>query len=321
MIYSINGIPCDSEYLEHHGILGQRKGVRKGPPYPLNSGDHTAAEKRAAKKAGIKLGAASGTAKSAEVKKKHPIIDKISTKIKESQEKASKKEAEEREKYVERMKSSARERTADAERKKGIQAEKDAEKAEKDKIRVESDAKVKAIFENLEKQETEVEKYGMTKEDALARGTAKDLLQFKGQLTSQEIQNALSRIDWEKKLDAAANAEQKARTEALINKAKKIGTNLYKNAPQYAKWWNAFAASYNKDHAGGKKLPMFDPLGLQGSEAAKKKIMGDILADAGAVDKLVASYKDMSIEQLMRAHSRLMKLQNGGNGGNTKKQK
>lgn len=33
--------------LEHHGIDGQKWGVRNGPPYPLAAGDHSAAEKRA----------------------------------------------------------------------------------------------------------------------------------------------------------------------------------------------------------------------------------------------------------------------------------
>lgn len=33
--------------LYHHGVLGQQWGVRNGPPYPLDSGDHSASEKRA----------------------------------------------------------------------------------------------------------------------------------------------------------------------------------------------------------------------------------------------------------------------------------
>lgn len=33
--------------LNHHGILGQKWGKRNGPPYPLNAGDHSAAEKKA----------------------------------------------------------------------------------------------------------------------------------------------------------------------------------------------------------------------------------------------------------------------------------
>ena len=33
--------------LYHHGILGQKYGVRNGPPYPLKSSDHSTAEKKA----------------------------------------------------------------------------------------------------------------------------------------------------------------------------------------------------------------------------------------------------------------------------------
>lgn len=34
-------------YLYHHGILGQRWGKRNGPPYPLDSSNHSASEKKA----------------------------------------------------------------------------------------------------------------------------------------------------------------------------------------------------------------------------------------------------------------------------------
>ena len=34
-------------YLAHHGILGQKWGKRNGPPYPLDSGDHSASERKA----------------------------------------------------------------------------------------------------------------------------------------------------------------------------------------------------------------------------------------------------------------------------------
>ena len=40
MYYTVNGIIC------HHGILGMRWGRRNGPPYPLDSGDHSASEKK-----------------------------------------------------------------------------------------------------------------------------------------------------------------------------------------------------------------------------------------------------------------------------------
>ena len=37
----------ESNYLMHHGILGQKWGHKNGPPYPLGSSDHSASEKKA----------------------------------------------------------------------------------------------------------------------------------------------------------------------------------------------------------------------------------------------------------------------------------
>lgn len=37
-------------YLKHHGIMGQKWGIKNGPPYPLDAEDHSAAEKKAKKK-------------------------------------------------------------------------------------------------------------------------------------------------------------------------------------------------------------------------------------------------------------------------------
>lgn len=44
----------DSNFLAHHGILGQKWGRRNGPPYPLNSSDYSPAEKKAARAAGAR---------------------------------------------------------------------------------------------------------------------------------------------------------------------------------------------------------------------------------------------------------------------------
>ena len=59
----------DTDYLEHHGILGQKHGRRNGPPYPLGSGDHSSAEKKAASAAGVKVGSDSGKGSIENVKK------------------------------------------------------------------------------------------------------------------------------------------------------------------------------------------------------------------------------------------------------------
>ena len=46
--------------MNHHGVLGQKHGVKNGPPYPLDEGDHSSSEESAAKKAGISVGTSSG---------------------------------------------------------------------------------------------------------------------------------------------------------------------------------------------------------------------------------------------------------------------
>ena len=47
-------------FVNHNGILGQRHGVKNGPPYPLKEGAHSSSEESAAKKAGISVGTSSG---------------------------------------------------------------------------------------------------------------------------------------------------------------------------------------------------------------------------------------------------------------------
>lgn len=41
-------IQMADDYLEHHGIEGQKWGVKNGPPYPLDAGDRSPREVRAA---------------------------------------------------------------------------------------------------------------------------------------------------------------------------------------------------------------------------------------------------------------------------------
>ena len=64
----------EESYLSHHGILGMKWGKKNGPPYPLGSNDHSLAQKKAAKSAGIKVGGSSGKGSIANLfKKKKPV--------------------------------------------------------------------------------------------------------------------------------------------------------------------------------------------------------------------------------------------------------
>lgn len=41
------GVDLFNDYIEHHGIMGMKWGVKNGPPYPLGADDHNASERRA----------------------------------------------------------------------------------------------------------------------------------------------------------------------------------------------------------------------------------------------------------------------------------
>ena len=80
--------------MNHNGILGQKHGVRNGPPYPLEEGDHSSSEESAAKKAGISVGTSSGKGSldNVESANKKETIDKKESSSDTSQKKPTKED-------------------------------------------------------------------------------------------------------------------------------------------------------------------------------------------------------------------------------------
>lgn len=64
-------------YLEHHGILGQKWGVKNGPPYPLDANAHNSREKKAGWRKSLDKGSSS---KSEETKRKESVSNAKKTK-------------------------------------------------------------------------------------------------------------------------------------------------------------------------------------------------------------------------------------------------
>ena len=58
-------------FLSHHGIKGQRWGVKNGPPYPLKAKDHSKSEQSAGWRSSLK-----GSSKSKSSVKKHGLSKK-----------------------------------------------------------------------------------------------------------------------------------------------------------------------------------------------------------------------------------------------------
>ncbi len=67
----------NSNYLEHHGILGMHWGKRNGPPYPLDAADHSQSEK----KAGYKKSLGGGRNESLYDRKRAKVTAKYDKKI------------------------------------------------------------------------------------------------------------------------------------------------------------------------------------------------------------------------------------------------
>ena len=81
-------------FVNHNGILGQKHGVRNGPPYPLEEGGHSSSEESAAKKAGISVGTSSGKGSldNAESANKKETSDKKESSSDTSQKKPTKED-------------------------------------------------------------------------------------------------------------------------------------------------------------------------------------------------------------------------------------
>lgn len=144
----------ESNYLAHHGILGQKWGQKNGPPYPLDSGKHSASEKKA------------GWMKS--------LKDKS-----EARKKAKKKKA-----ALEKARAAR------------------AEKAKQEKI---------------------AKEYEEKRQQILKSGKASQVQKYKGEMTNQELRDALNRIQWEKELDKMSASETKSGFEKIDETMEKVG--------------------------------------------------------------------------------------------------
>lgn len=123
----------NKDYLEHNGILGQKWGKKNGPPYPLGKGDHSAAEKNAAKAAGVKVGKSSGKGSIENVKKnKKPPLTEEEKRLK-AEEARLKGDSKNINKYMDKLTTDElRDAQARAQIKKSLAEEKQS-KADKEK--------------------------------------------------------------------------------------------------------------------------------------------------------------------------------------------
>ena len=208
----------DKDYLEHHQILGAKWGKKNGPPYPLGSGDHSSAEKKAAAAAGVKVGKDSGKGSIDNVKKKKKAPLTEEEKRLKAEEARLKGDSKNINKYIDKLTTDElRDAQTRAQIKKSLSEEKQS-KAEKDK------------------------------RDAMLSGDKEKVKEYATKMTYNELSEAMNKVDLMQKLNYEP---PKPTTMDKINNAIKKVDTARDWMEKSLKAYDALAAinnTFNKDN-------------------------------------------------------------------------
>ena len=208
----------DKDYLEHHQILGAKWGKKNGPPYPLGSGDHSSAEKKAAAAAGVKVGKDSGKGSIENVKKKKKAPLTEEEKRLKAEEARLKGDSKNINKYMDKLTTDElRDAQTRAQIKKSLSEEKQS-KAEKDK------------------------------RDAMLSGDKEKVKEYATKMTYNELSEAMNKVDLMQRLNYEP---PKPTTMDKINNAIKKVDTARDWMEKSLKAYDALAAinnTFNKDN-------------------------------------------------------------------------
>ena len=178
-------IESGMEFLEHHGILGQRWGKLNGPPYPLGLGKHSGSEKKAAAEAGVKVGSDSGKGSIENVQKK---------KKKSGVQNKAKKELTPEEKREAALEAA---RTGD---KKKITKYMDQLSTEELRD-AQARSQMRDSLSKKDPQDQRESKAEKEKQDAIRSGDKDKVRQYADQMSYQELSEAMNKIELTQKLN------------------------------------------------------------------------------------------------------------------------
>ena len=161
-----------------------------------------------------------------------------------------------------------------------------------------------AALEKARKAKQEKKEFEANKEKVLNSGSATEVLKYRGKLTNQELQNAVTRLNLEQQLSAISAKEVKTgmdKVTSVMNKVEKATIAVEKGIKAYntvAKVTNSVGKTNLPtigDSSSKKKDPIKEKLIKSGSAKEVSKRFGDF-----TVDELKAISNRMAYEEQIR---------------------
>lgn len=162
-----------------------------------------------------------------------------------------------------------------------------------------------AALEKARQAKAAKKEYEINKKEALAKGSAADILKFKGDLSPQELQSALTRINLEKQLSQIASADTKNAWDKVNSVTDKMG-RMINLTSKGIDAWNTFAKISNSFSEA--KLPVIggDNKKEDPEAKAKEKVISDHMVKNGTLDQVLKYAPSMSKQDLSSALERLV---------------
>ncbi len=258
-------IDTGMDYLEHFGIMGQRWHHRNGPPYPLSKGDHSSAEKEAAKAAHITIGSSSGKGSILKLKRFGGNSKSESTAPESAAKKTTQKKAPQKKELTpEEKRQAALEALRSGDKKK---IAKYIDELSTDELReAQARAQMKDQLTKKDPTEQKASKADVEKQEAIRSGDKEKVKAYADKMTTQELRDAMDKVDLTTKLnkvDPPPSALDKLSD--MMNKVDKMRDAAEKGVKAY----NLLAQVYNSTHPNEKGWPEIHP--KQQSKEQKKE--------------------------------------------------
>lgn len=146
------------------------------------------------------------------------------------------------------------------------------------------------------------------KKNALAKGTATEVLKFKGELTNKELQDAFTRLNTEQLISSIAAKDTKTFWDKVSSVRDKVGRiKDFTNTGIEA--WNTFVKIHNSFSSEDNKLMTIGGDNKKPDKDSKRKqdLITQYITETGNDKKVIGRADQMSVEQLEAALDRLRK--------------